>query len=463
MDTNARADIAVVGLGVMGRNLALNFADHGFRVAVYDPFPEVLEKARETLRDLVVCESPEDMVKVLTKPARILIMIKAGKPVDDVIDSFAPILAPDDILIDGGNTFYRDTERRQEKLKAKGLKFVGLGVSGGEEGARFGPALMAGGDADALAAIEAPFSAIAAKAADGASCYAAHGPMGAGHFVKMVHNGIEYGLMQMLAECYLLLSGPAEQDHKEISDCFGVMNAGPAASYLAEISQKVMATIDPETGRPLVELIRDQAAHKGTGRWTVEAGLEYGIAVPSVAAGFLARALSGRERLTGSKRTLPLSTDATGNLPDLAIKAFPAAMLSVYVQGLELIAEAARDNGWDTDLSSVARGWRAGCIIRSAMLDPLSDACKEGDALASPFAEATLEDAEAALRAIVTTAALTATPTPALSSALSWLDGRRSACLGANFIQGQRDYFGAHTFERVDREGHFHHDWMGEN
>ncbi|WP_319530677.1 NADP-dependent phosphogluconate dehydrogenase [uncultured Cohaesibacter sp.] len=461
MNTEARADIAIVGLGVMGRNLALNFADHGFRVAVYDPFPDVLEKARETLKDLVVCASPEEMVEALVKPARILIMIKAGKPVDDVIDSFTPLLAPDDILIDGGNTFYRDTELRQEKLKAAKLKFVGLGVSGGEEGARFGPALMAGGDADALAAIEEPFSAIAAKAEDGASCYAAHGPMGAGHFVKMVHNGIEYGLMQMLAECYLLLSGPAGKDHKEISDCFGAMNDGPAASYLAEISQKVMATLDTETGRPLVELIRDRAAHKGTGRWTVEAGLEYGIAVPTVAAGFLARALSGRDRLTNEKRALPLSQDATGNLSDLVVRAFPAAMLSVYVQGLELIAEAARENGWDTDLAKVARGWRAGCIIRSAMLDPLAEACTVADLLDSPFAETTLEAAEAPLRTIVTTAALTATPTPALSSALSWLDARRSACVGANFIQGQRDYFGAHTFERVDRDGHFHHNWMG--
>ena len=460
MQTQTLADIAIIGLGVMGRNLALNFVDHGFSVAAYDGFPEALEGARGALgKSVGLHDSLQGLVASLKKPARILLMIKAGDPVDEMINKLAPLLAEGDIIMDGGNSFYRDTERRAALAEAKGLVFVGLGVSGGETGARFGPALMAGGDRSALAHVDDLFSAIAAKAPDGGACYAAHGGGGAGHFVKTIHNGIEYAQMQLLAEAYLLLSGPAGRNHAQIASLFSSWNRGPAASYLMEISAAIAATIDPETDRPLLDLIKDAAGHKGTGRWTTEAGLEYGVAIPTIAAAFLARALSGRDRLALEKR---LSTVAAVDGEALAQEigaALPAAMLACYIQGLELIAVASEANGWGTDLSAVARGWRAGCIIRSVMLDPIASMPQDMDMLASPYAKGILDGSETAMRAVAALAATSGTPVPCFYSALSWLDGRRSACVGANLIQGQRDFFGAHTFERTDKSGHFHFDW----
>ena len=460
MQTRTLADIAIIGLGVMGRNLALNFVDHGFSVAAYDTFPEVLDGAREELGASVgLYDSLEALVASLKKPARILMMIKAGEPVDEMIARLAPLLAAGDIVMDGGNSFYRDTERRAALLEAKDLVFVGLGVSGGETGARFGPALMAGGDSAALAHVDDLFSAIAAKAPDGGACYAAHGAGGAGHFVKTVHNGIEYAQMQLLAEAYLLLSGPAGRDHGQISSLFSSWNRGPAASYLLEISAVIASTMDPETDRPILDLIKDAAGHKGTGRWTTEAGLEYGVAIPTIAAAFLARALSGRDRLLLEKRLSPNEGINGEALAEEIGAALPAAMLACYIQGLELIAAASDANGWHTDLAAVARGWRAGCIIRSAMLDPIAAIPQDTDMLASGYASGLLDGSETAMRSVASMAAVSGTAVPCFYSALSWLDGRRSACLGANLIQGQRDYFGAHTFERTDKSGHFHFDW----
>ena len=463
MQTRTLADIAIIGLGVMGRNLALNFVDHGFSVAAYDAFPEALEGAREALGASVgLHDSLEGLVASLKKPARILMMIKAGDPVDEMIARLAPLLAAGDIVMDGGNSFYRDTERRAALLEGQNLVFVGLGVSGGETGARFGPALMAGGDSEALAHVDDLFSAIAAKAPDGGACYAAHGAGGAGHFVKTVHNGIEYAQMQLIAEAYLLLSGPAGRDHGQISSLFSSWNRGPAASYLLEISAAIAGTIDPETDRPILEVIKDAAGHKGTGRWTTEAGLEYGVAIPTIAAAFLARALSGRERLALEKRLSPSAGINGEALAEEIGAALPAAMLACYIQGLELIAAASDANGWNTDLAAVARGWRAGCIIRSVMLDPIAAMPQDTDMLASDYASGLLDGSETAMRAVAGMAAASGTPVPCFYSALSWLDGRRSACVGANLIQGQRDYFGAHTFERTDKSGHFHFDWTAQ-
>ena len=460
MQNRTLADIAIIGLGVMGRNLALNFVDHGFSVSAYDAFPEALEGAQEALGASVgLHDSLEGLVASLKKPARILMMIKAGEPVDEMIARLSPLLSAGDIVMDGGNSFYRDTERRAALLEASDLVFVGLGVSGGETGARFGPALMAGGNRAALAHVDDLFSAIAAKAPDGEACYAAHGAGGAGHFVKTVHNGIEYAQMQILAEAYLLLSGPAGRDHGQISSLFSRWNRGPAASYLLEISADIANTIDPETDLPILEIIKDAAGHKGTGRWTTEAGLEYGVAIPTIAAAFLARALSGRDRLSLEKRLSPNEGINGEALAEEIGAALPAAMLACYIQGLELIATASKANGWNTDLAAVARGWRAGCIIRSVMLDPIASMPQDSDMLASPFADGVLNASEAAMRAVAGVAAATGTPVPCFYSALSWLDGRRSQCVGANLIQGQRDYFGAHTFERTDRSGHFHFDW----
>lgn len=459
-------DIAVIGLGVMGRNLALNLADHGFSVAASDPFAEVVTKAEASIGiSVAVAATPEEAVALLAAPRKILMMVKAGAPVDALIDRLAPHLAAGDILIDGGNTHFRDTERRQTALTERGLHLVGLGVSGGEEGARNGPALMAGGDPAAIEAVSPALSAIAARASDGAPCFGTFGPGGAGHFVKMVHNGIEYAMMQTLAEAYLLMAGPGGLSAKEMATALSTWNAGPAASYLAEITATVFDAIDPETGQPLVERIRDAAAHKGTGRWTVEAGLQYGIAVPGIAAAFLARALSGRTgRRTRSTHPLGPASMVAG-IADTIGLALPAAMLAAYAQGFALIAEASREEGWATDLAAVARSWRGGCIIRSAMLDPIAAALDAAPALAdlteAPFAEALLATSEVPLREVVTVAVATAVPTPAFSAAIAYLDGLRAPLVGANLIQAQRDLFGAHTFERIDRPGSFHHRWDG--
>ncbi|MBB4304747.1 6-phosphogluconate dehydrogenase [Rhodobium orientis] len=457
-------DIAVIGLGVMGRNLALNLNDRGYKVVAGDAFPDVVVSARAELEPTVtVVDTPIDVLAHLKAPRTMLVMIKAGDPVDALIETFRPHLQAGDILIDGGNSHYHDTERRQALLEADGIRFVGLGVSGGEEGARHGPALMAGGDADAVAAVSAPLAAIAAKAGDGAPCFGTFGPGGAGHFVKMAHNGIEYLMMQALAECYLLLSGPAGLEREAMAETLRRWDETGASSYLLEITAVVVDEIDPDTGRPLVEMIKDSAHHKGTGRWTVEAGLQYGVAVPGIATAFLARALSSRRAPhAASLRRLPPAGDAALLSEDLG-KALPAVMLAAYAQGLSLIAEASTVNGWGTELATVARTWRAGCIIRAAMLDPIADAFTADpeltDLTLSPLAEEILETAERPLRRVVAAAVADGVPVPALANAIAYLDGLRAKRVGANLIQGQRDLFGAHTFERTDKPGVFHHEW----
>ncbi len=461
-DAAADRDIAVIGLGVMGRSLALNFADRGFAVVAGDPFAEVTAAARPLLAPAVATvDPPEAAVAMLRRPRKLLVMVKAGEPVDAVIDRLVPHLQAGDILVDGGNTHFRDTERRQAALAARGIHLVGLGVSGGEEGARFGPALMAGGPAPALDAVAPLLGAIAAVAGDGAPCYGAFGPGGAGHFVKMAHNGIEYALMQTLAEAYLLMGGPGGLRPAEMARLMRGWAAGPAASYLLDITAVVLEAVDEETGAPLVEVIRDAAAHKGTGRWTVEAGLELGVAVPGVAAAFLARALSAR-RPRGFPPLKPLAGAAPGPaLAEAVGAALPAAMLAAYAQGLALIGAASRAHRWGTDLAAVARVWRGGCIIRAALLEPIAAAPDPEDLLAAPFAADLLSRAEEPLRRVVTAGIAAAVPVPAFSAAVAYLDGLRAPRLGASLIQGQRDLFGAHTFERIDRPGSFHQDWSG--
>lgn len=477
--TATAKDIAVIGLGVMGRSLALNLRDHGATVVASDPFEDVAAAARPLLESpdtsgvtpditsgitpgVTVVSRPAEALALLSRPRKVLMMVKAGDPVDALIDDLAPHLEAGDILIDGGNTHFRDTERRQAELARRGVHLVGLGVSGGEDGARFGPALMAGGDPDAVGAVTPLLSSIAAKAADGAPCYAAFGPGGAGHFVKMAHNGIEYALMQTLAEAYLLMDGPGGLTPAEMADHVRSWAAGPAASYLLEITATVLDAIDEATGRPLIEVIRDTAGHKGTGRWTIEAGLELGVAVPGVAAAFLARALSAR-RPCGMAPPHRLAEGTVAGLERDIGAALPAAMLAAYAQGLALIREAAASHGWGTDLAAVARTWRGGCIIRAGLLEPIADAYRDDPGLldlpAAPFAADLLAAAEAPLRQVVTTAVAHAAPVPALAAALAYLDGLRAPRLGASLIQAQRDLFGAHTFERIDRAGSFHRDW----
>lgn len=466
--TNDR-DIAVIGLGVMGRSLALNLADRGHTVAVGDPFPTAVATARAPLAEagdrILVADDPAQALATLARPRKVLMMVKAGDPVDALIARLRPALEPGDILIDGGNTHIRDTERRMADLGRDGIHLIGLGVSGGEEGARHGPSMMAGGDPAAVAAVAPLLESIAARAPDGAPCFAHFGPGGAGHFVKMAHNGIEYALMQMLAEAYLLMDGPGDLAPAAMADAVAAWNRGPAAAYLLEVTERVLRAVDPETGAPLVEVIADTAAHKGTGQWTVEAGLDLGVPVPAVAAAFLARALSSRrpQGLERAHRTGPLER-GSDLVADVGA-ALPAAMLSAYAQGMALIVEASRTHGWGTDMAAVARVWRAGCIIRADLLEPIAAAYAADpdlpDLTAAPFAAALLAEADAPLRRAVTAAVSCAVPVPALFAGLAYLDGLRAPRLGANLIQGQRDLFGAHTFRRVDRPGDHHFDWSG--
>jgi 6-phosphogluconate dehydrogenase len=464
--TEVPCDLAVLGLGVMGRNLALNFADHGHRVVASDPFAAVVASARAALTPAVeVVETPEATIPRLGRPRRLLIMVKAGDPIDALLDRLAPLLAPGDVVIDGGNSHPSDTERRVTKLAAVGAHFVGLGISGGGSGARHGPALMAGGAPGAIAAVRPMLEAIAARAADGAPCFGVFGPGGAGHFVKTAHNGIEYALMQVFAEIGLLLGASGDTPAAAAAVVDG-WRAGPAASFLLDATVTALAAVDADTGRPLIEVIRDRAGHKGTGRWTVDAADELGVAVPAIAAAFGARVLSGRRVPDAGPAITALAPLPASLAADLGT-ALPAAMLSAHLQGLALIREAAERHGWATDTAEVVRTWRAGCIIRAAMLDPLAAAlAAEPDPnrlLATPFGRAILADAEAPLRRVVAAAALAGVPVPAFSAVLAHLDGLRATNVGASIIQATRDLFGAHGFERTDRPGDFHHPWPTES
>ncbi len=461
------ADIAVIGLGVMGRNLALNLADHGFAVVASDPFPEVVAQARGELEPRVrVVPTPRDAALGPDRATRFLVMIKAGDPVDALLAELAPVLRPGDIVVDGGNSHWRDTERRRAASAANGVRFVGLGISGGREGARHGASLMAGGEAEALAELAPILAALAAPAPDGQPCYAAFGPGGAGHFVKMAHNGIEYAMMQIFAEIALALLGPAGLSPKQAAARLRAWVDGPAASYLLDITAIVLDAVDVDTGRPLIDVIADRAAHKGTGKWAVEAAAELGVAVPSIAAAYFARILSSTRVPVASGEARGAVAEVEALVADLA-EALPLAMLASYLQGLELIAAAARAGDWKTDLAAAAKVWRAGCIIRADLLNPLAEALSGAGrplavldgALAARLAARGLP----ALRRVATVLLAREIPAPALLSVVAYLDGVAAPRLGAAIIQGQRDFFGDHSFERVDRPGAFHHPWPGKD
>lgn len=460
--THERADITVLGLGVMGRNLALNLADHGFAVLASDPFPSVVAAARAELEPSVrVVESPRAALTDAGRAGRHLVMIKAGEPVDALLAALADVLQPGDVVVDGGNSHWLDTERRTAGLAERGVRFLGLGVSGGREGARHGASLMAGGEAGALADLAPILDALAARAPDGAPCHGRFGDGGAGHFVKMAHNGIEYGLMQAWAEISLALTGPCGLAPAAAAERLRRWADGPAASYLLDITAVVLAAVDAETERPLIEAIADRAAHKGTGKWTVEAAAEFGVAVPTIAAAYFARILSAtRGTPIGAPAASETKIDAEALAADL-VAALPAVMLSTYLQGLDLVAAASRERGWGTDLAAVTRVWRAGCIIRADLLGPLAEALAEGDGplFARPWIAGVLREGLPALRRVVGALVATGVPAPALLSILAHADGLAAPSVGASVIQGQRDFFGDHGFERVDHAGVFHHDW----
>jgi 6-phosphogluconate dehydrogenase len=469
----SKNQFGLIGLAVMGQNLVLNAADHGFSVSVYNRTSSKTEKfmAGEAADKAITgTYELEKFVQSLERPRIIQIMVKAGAPVDAVISQLQPLLDQGDIIIDGGNSFFHDTERRAKDLEEAGLRFIGMGVSGGEEGARYGPSLMPGGTQEAYSFIEPLVTAIAAKApADGAPCVTYIGPGGAGHYVKMVHNGIEYGDMQLIAESYALLKAAFNPTVEEFHQIFSDWNASELSSFLIEITANIFTKLDEETGQPLVELILDKAGQKGTGKWTSQNALDIGSAIPTITAAVDARIISSikAERVKVSKLLSGPATSFKGDRRQL-IEAVRAALyaskICSYAQGMALLKTASADYEYDLDLAEIARIWRAGCIIRAELLDDITNAYRREADLSNLLVDDEFKQAvqsrQDQWRFAVKTAIDLGIPVPAMSASLAYFDAYRSERLPANLIQAQRDYFGAHTFERVDKEGVFHANWL---
>ena len=471
----SQADIGLIGLAVMGENLVLNMANHGFTVAVYNRTTARVDDfigGRAQGKAIIGTPSPEELLAQLKRPRRVMLMVQAGAAVDRVIESLLPLLQEGDILIDGGNSNYQDTVRRTRELTAKGLLYIGTGVSGGEEGALTGPSIMPGGNPAAWPHVKDIFQAIAAKVDDGSPCCDWVGEDGAGHYVKMVHNGIEYGDMQMIAESYALLRQVLGIEPQAMSEIFKNWNAGELDSYLIEITGDILAKTDEETGRPMVDLILDTAGQKGTGKWTGIDSLQLGAPVTAITEAVFARALSflKDERVAAAKvlkgPDATFDGDREAFVEDVR-QALYAAKICSYAQGYQLLHLAAVEYGWDLNYGSIALMWRGGCIIRAQFLGRIKEAFDADPTLANlllaPYFSEQIENAQAAWRRIVATAVTLGVPVPTFSSALAYYDGYRSERLPANLLQAQRDYFGAHTYERIDkpRGEFFHTNWTG--
>ena len=467
------ADIAVIGLAVMGENLALNIADHGFSVAVFNRTSQRTDdflrgRAQAQTRNIVGARSLKELVGQLSKPRKLLLMVKAGGPVDDVIGELAGLLEQGDIIVDGGNSHYLDTERRLQQLGERGILYVGCGISGGEEGALRGPSMMPGGAQAAWPHLKPIFQAIAAKADDGMPCCDWIGPAGSGHFVKMVHNGIEYGDMQTIGEAYHLLKGLLGLGADALASTFASWNQGELGSYLIEITSHIFKVKDQD-GTPLVDKILDCAGQKGTGKWTVSAATDHQIPLTLIAEALFARNLSADKdkRLMGSQKLSPPT--GLGSAPKLSVEEVGQGLLAAkivsYAQGFDLIRAASHTAGWQLDPGSIARLWRGGCIIRSTFLDRISDAYKAEPDLSSllyaPFFSTRLAAAGASWRKVIISAVTGGIPVPCFASSVAYYDGIRSAWLPTSLVQAQRDFFGAHMFERIDhpRGEFFHHQW----
>ncbi|WP_347331823.1 decarboxylating NADP(+)-dependent phosphogluconate dehydrogenase [Marinimicrobium locisalis] len=468
-----KSDIGLVGLAVMGENLILNMASKGYTVTAYNRSTEKVEKfinGRAQGQPIRGAYSVEELVESLAKPRKIMLMVKAGQAVDDFIEQLIPHLDKGDIIIDGGNTHYPDTNRRTEYLESKGLLFIGTGVSGGEEGALTGPSIMPGGSPSAWEHVKPIFQDISAKVEDGSPCCDWVGEQGAGHFVKMVHNGIEYGDMQLICEAYQLMKDLLGMSHDEMHEVFAEWNEGELNSYLVEITRDILAY--KEDGEPLVEKILDKAGQKGTGKWTGIIALDMGIPLTLIGEAVFARCLSAQkderveasEVLSGPK--VKFEGDKKAFVDDLRQALLAAKMIS-YAQGYALMREAAREFGWHLNYGGIALMWRGGCIIRSGFLDNIKQAFdKNGELknlLLDDYFKGKIEAAQDGWRRIAATAISSGIPTPTITSALNYFDGYRCARLPANLLQAQRDYFGAHTYERVDkpRGEHFHTNWTG--
>ncbi len=472
--TDDLAQIGVTGLAVMGRNLARNLARHGHTVALHNRSPERTRSLVEQHGDegrFVPSESMADFVASLERPRAIIVMVKAGDATDAVIDELVPLLDEDDIIIDCGNAHYADTRRREAALRERGLHFVGCGVSGGEEGALNGPSIMPGGSAQSYQKLGPIFESIAAQV-QGMPCCVHIGPDGAGHFVKMVHNGIEYADMQLIAEAYDLLRTGLGAKPDEISEIFSTWNEGDLESFLIEITADVLAHTDAETGLPFVDVVLDQAEQKGTGRWTVQSALDLGIPITGIAEATFARALSGhadqrdRARATFGADTGTLAVPDREAFVEDVRRALYASKVVAYAQGFDHIAAGSAEYDWDIDRGAMATIWRGGCIIRARFLDRIREAYDADPGLPSLlvapyFADAVRTGVES-WRRVVALAATAGIPAPAFSSSLAYYDGLRRDRLPAALIQGLRDNFGAHTYKRIDRDGTFHTEWAGD-
>ncbi|HEX8000933.1 MAG TPA: NADP-dependent phosphogluconate dehydrogenase [Pyrinomonadaceae bacterium] len=469
----AEADIGMAGLGVMGLNLALNMERNGYKVAVWNREAEAVDKfiaGEGSGKHFTGAKTPGEFVRAIKRPRKIMMMVKAGPPVDWTIEQFQPFLESGDILIDGGNSWFEDTQRREKTLTAEGLHFIGSGVSGGEEGALWGPSLMPGGKREAYEEIRPIWEAIAAKTEDGA-CTTYTGTDGAGHFVKMVHNGIEYGDMQLIAETYDILRRVLGMEANELADTFARWNEGLLNSFLIEITAQVLRVRDEETGKPLVDLILDKAGQKGTGKWTAQVALDLGIAIPTINSAIDARFISGlKEERVAASKVISGPPDAPSGVDRERIisavhDALYAAKICSYAQGFNLIRAGSENYGWNIDLSEMARIWKGGCIIRARFLDRIKAAYKRDPRLPNLLLDedfiAWMQGAQASWRESLSLAQQRGVPCLAMAASLAYFDSYRTASLPQNLTQAQRDLFGAHTFERIDKpgQGAIHHDW----
>ncbi|SEL05252.1 NADP-dependent phosphogluconate dehydrogenase [Rhodococcus maanshanensis] len=473
--TTARAQIGVTGLAVMGSNIARNFARHGHTVALHNRSvakTDALIAEHGGDGDFVRTETVEEFVAALQKPRRVLIMVKAGDATDSVIEELASAMEPGDIIIDGGNALYTDTIRREASLRNRGLHFVGAGISGGEEGALNGPSIMPGGPKESYESLGPLLESVAAQV-DGTPCCTHIGPDGAGHFVKMVHNGIEYADMQLIGEAYHLFRDALGLDAGQIADVFAEWNTGTLESYLIEITAEVLRQKDAKTGQALVDVIVDAAEQKGTGRWTVKSALDLGVPVTGIAEAVFARALSGSRAQRAAAQAQGLAAGTLGDKPTDAAQftediraALYASKIVAYAQGFDQIAAGSAEYNWDLKPADLATIWRGGCIIRAQFLNRIKDAYEENPELPSlilaPYFRESIEAGIDSWRRVVATATMLGIPVPGFASSLSYYDGLRAERLPAALTQGQRDFFGAHTYERTDRPGKFHTLWSGD-
>jgi 6-phosphogluconate dehydrogenase len=469
MQTKQRFEIGIIGLGVMGRNLLLNMAEHGFSVAGYDKDPGKVEALRKESADHDICgaETMKDFIGLLRPPRAVMLLVPAGAPVDSVLDDLLVHIQPGDLIIDAGNSHFKDTNLRARNLTEKGIQFLGVGVSGGEEGARHGPSIMPGGPKEAYERVRLLFEAAAAKV-NGDPCVSWLGPASAGHFVKMVHNGIEYGVMQLISETYDLMKRGLELNDDELHDVYSSWNNGELNGYLMEITGRIFSKVDEKTGKRLIGEIRDVARQKGTGMWTSQSAMELHVPVPTIDLAVAMRDLSAfdnqRERI-GALLQRPMQAFG-GDRDEFLIelhRALHVGLILTYAQGLALLTVASEKYEYHLDLETVARIWRGGCIIRASLLEDIRTAYRNQPGLPNllldPEIWRKIVTNEEKVRHVVCTAVELGVPAPGFMTALSYLDGCRSSWLPMNLIQAQRDYFGAHTYERFDADGAFHTEW----